>query len=149
MFRGDGKRQKKHTAGMQQIKNTHRPDVPRAARLPTHGVDRDVIKHRGPSELMAVGVKNGGHESGPLWRYGFYSCLRWIGKGCAHILPINIRPQVFRLDVAHRLNADAKAKALPQLLTDRHRLAQVTHSGTAALGEGFPIFGREAVEICA
>lgn len=48
------------------IKNTHRPDAPRAVRLPTHDVDREVIKHRGPSELMAVGVENGGHASGRL-----------------------------------------------------------------------------------
>lgn len=132
------------------IKNTHRPDAPGRTHLPVRAAgDREETTGTGWPELMAVGVENRGHESGPLWRYVFSSCLRRIGKGCTHVLPINIGAQVLGLDVAHRLNANAKAKTLPQLLTDRHCLAKVANGGTTTLGECFPILGREAVEICA
>jgi hypothetical protein len=42
---------------MTQRKNTHHPDAPTVVRLPTHDDDREVIAHKGASELMVVGVQ--------------------------------------------------------------------------------------------
>lgn len=88
------------------IKNTHRPGQPGAVRFPAQDTsDREETTGTGWPELMAVGVKNGGHESGPLWSYVFSSCLRNVGGGLCqfwpYILPI-IRAQVLASDFTIR-----------------------------------------------
>lgn len=58
MFRGDANGQKKHTAGMQQIKSTHRPRPARCRTLACVGHKwREETTSTGWSVLMAVGVK--------------------------------------------------------------------------------------------
>lgn len=84
---------------MHMKKSTHRPDAPGSKRFPARATgDREETTGTGWPVLMAVGVENGGHESGPLWRYVFSSCLRNADGDLSqlrpNILPI-IRPQFF------------------------------------------------------
>lgn len=84
------------------IKNTHRPGQPGAVRFPAQDTsDREETTGTGWPELMAVGVKNGGHESGPLWRYVFSSCLRRTRMGLGQFWHKKMRV----LDLDGRRNA--------------------------------------------
>lgn len=117
---------------MSTKKGTHHPSVPAQC-------GREETADPQALACVVMGAQSHGAEQ-------FLSTLcssqwRGIDKRRTHVLPIHIRAKVFGTHTAARLNADAEAEPLSQLLANRHRFSQVANRGSTALGEGFPLFG--------
>ena len=124
---------------MCQIKNPHRPNAPKAARLPTHGTgDREAITNTSALDFLAAGAKQnhvglardvrnltirkpsraGGIMISimMIWhrgRYVFYSCLRSLSGRLRQfgpdLLPV-VGEKVFARDLLVRSRLDCDSK---------------------------------------
>ena len=89
-----------------------------------------------------------GHESDPVVRYGFSSCLRSVCEGCTQILPIYFWSKVFWANSTGRLRRYAQTQTLSNLLPYGGRLPQIANGGTAAGREIFLLGLRQGIEVC-